>query len=608
MNARFAATVVVGITMLAMAPAHAATTVWAATQVGVYKSIDSGATWQNVPVNVDNSLLRGTDPQTPDVSAIAVDPQQPATVYFTGVNQGSTGNGFYRSTDNGKTWTSTVLLGIPVRSPVAFQTAWILIDPVMTNVIYLGYGGGIARSTDYGATFSKLTGPIPPNQTTAAVPDGLSLDPTTSGLIYLSALARIFRSTDYGDTWTILSNPATGTNALHLGNAAVDPRNANVILLGTTQFGTAFCDSTPSESCGLWRSSDRGQSWKSVAPVGQYYQIAYDIHTSDPSASSDTYVNGSVSGLGQAILKTTDNGNTWNAVNNKAGGFLPIADPGTSGTLYGYFFNNNTIAKSTDGAATFTTTIVVRTGNSTNNVHQLAVPSRVGNVSAASFRSGPVTAESIVTAVGFNLATGSLANSSDQVPTNLLGTTVTVIDSTGTSRLAPLFFVSAGQVNYEVPEGTAPGIAHIVIQNGSGFTVSAPLGITSVSPGIFELNGSHLAAAYALRVRGSSQTYENVYQVDSSNAVIPNPVDLGPDGDQVYLLLFGTGLRAATQFTVTIGGVSVPVLSGGAQGQFIGEDQVNIGPLPRSLAGRGSVDLILNADGKTANLTSLTFK
>lgn len=115
-------------------------------------------------------------------------------------------------------------------------------------------------------------------------------------------------------------------------------------------------------------------------------------------------------------------------------------------------------------------------------------------------------------------------------------------------------------------------------------------------------------AAYALRVRGGDQTYENVYQVGSSNAVIPNPVDLGPDSDQVYLLLFGTGLRAATQFSATVGGMSVPVLSAGAQGQFIGEDQVNIGPLPRGLAGRGNVDLVLTADGKTANITNLTIK
>ena len=55
-------------------------------------------------------------------------------------------------------------------------------------------------------------------------------------------------------------------------------------------------------------------------------------------------------------------------------------------------------------------------------------------------------------------------------------------------------------------------------------------------------------------------------------------------------------------------GLSVPVLFAGAQGTFAGEDQVNIGPLPRSLAGQGNVNLILAADGQAANVVNVTFK
>jgi hypothetical protein len=60
--------------------AHAATTIWAGTEAGVFKSIDSGTTWQAVPVTTSNPLLQGTNPQTPNAAVIALDPQQPSTV------------------------------------------------------------------------------------------------------------------------------------------------------------------------------------------------------------------------------------------------------------------------------------------------------------------------------------------------------------------------------------------------------------------------------------------------------------------------------------------------------------------------------------------------
>jgi uncharacterized protein (TIGR03437 family) len=81
------------------------------------------------------------------------------------------------------------------------------------------------------------------------------------------------------------------------------------------------------------------------------------------------------------------------------------------------------------------------------------------------------------------------------------------------------------------------------------------------------------------------------------------PIDLGPGTDQVVLLLFGTGLRrfsSLSAVSVRIGGQDAQVLAAAAQGQFLGLDQVNV-LLPRSLIGRGEVDVVLTVDGKTAN-------
>jgi len=57
-----------------------------------------------------------------------------------------------------------------------------------------------------------------------------------------------------------------------------------------------------------------------------------------------------------------------------------------------------------------------------------------------------------------------------------------------------------------------------------------------------------------------------------------------------------------------VGGLNVPVLAFAAVPQFTGEDIVNIGPLPRALAGRGEVNVVLMFDGKPTNSVTVSFK
>ena len=72
--------------------------------------------------------------------------------------------------------------------------------------------------------------------------------------------------------------------------------------------------------------------------------------------------------------------------------------------------------------------------------------------------------------------------------------------------------------------------------------------------------------------------------------------------------MYGTGIRNAKSVTATVGGLSVPVTYSGAAPGFAGEDQVNIGPLPQLLAGRGSVNILLTADGQAANTVNVTIQ
>lgn len=221
----------------------------------------------------------------------------------------------------------------------------------------------------------------------------------------------------------------------------------------------------------------------------------------------------------------------------------------------------------------------------------------------------PFAAQSIVSAYGTNLAAGTAPATSLPLPTSLDGTTVTVKDSAGVARIAPLFYVSPSQVNFEIPADTATGTATVSIQNQGGTVQTATIQIGNVSPGLFQLNPPNgLVAAWELPVvSGTQQPLQPVYQI-VSGSVVALPINLGPSTEQVYLEMYGTGIRDAQNVTVTVANMSVPVLYSGPAPGFAGEDQVNVGPMPQSLAGAGSVTIVLTADGQAANVVNVTIQ
>ncbi|MBL8202872.1 MAG: glycoside hydrolase [Blastocatellia bacterium] len=227
------------------------------------------------------------------------------------------------------------------------------------------------------------------------------------------------------------------------------------------------------------------------------------------------------------------------------------------------------------------------------------------SVSAASYQRVFLARGSIVSAFGAALATGNQAASNTPLPTTLAGTTITIQDSLGRSHLAPLFYVSPTQVNYLIPEETASGTARISISNPGLATVTEFVQITSASLGLFSVqsDGQGFAAADVTRIRGDgSRSEEKAMQFDSGlNKFVALPIDLGPETDRVFLILYGTGWRVRNaKATAQIGGVAATVEYFGSQGSFVGLDQVNV-LLPRSLIGRGEVEVLLNLQGQAAN-------
>lgn len=238
----------------------------------------------------------------------------------------------------------------------------------------------------------------------------------------------------------------------------------------------------------------------------------------------------------------------------------------------------------------------------------------IASVSAASYLAGELATESIVAAFGVDLATSSQNASTLPLPTTLGGSSVMVRDSAGNERLAPIFSIGPMQVNYQLPPGTVTGQALVTIRAGDGKLSTGTTVISTVAPGLFSANvdGQGVAAAVALRARADgSRLFEPISQFDAmQSSFLSIPLDLGPEGEQVFLLLFGTGIRFNSNLSevkIKIGGVDAGVSFAGAQGGFVGLDQINVG-VPRSLVGRGEVDINVTVDGKIANVVKVNIK
>ncbi len=107
------------------------------------------------------------------------------------------------------------------------------------------------------------------------------------------------------------------------------------------------------------------------------------------------------------------------------------------------------------------------------------------------------------------------------------------------------------------------------------------------------------------------QSFEPVAVFDPAQSrYVSRPIDLDHEDEQVALLLFGTGFRhhgSLADVAAIIGGVSAPVDYAGPQPDFAGLDQINL-RIPRSLIGRGEVELVLMVDGKAANTVKVNIK
>jgi uncharacterized protein (TIGR03437 family) len=230
-------------------------------------------------------------------------------------------------------------------------------------------------------------------------------------------------------------------------------------------------------------------------------------------------------------------------------------------------------------------------------------------VQSAAAPSGAVAPGSLASLYGTNLASGVAQANAQPLPLTLGGVTLAVTDSTGTRLSAPLVYVSPGQINFVVPDGAAPGAATFTVANGATTqTFTTP--IASVVPRLFSMSGAGtgVAAATAILTQAANPLLRSPVQVFQCTAAgcVSVPIKLGID-TPIYVSFYGTGIRnrsALEKVSVTINGISVPVLYAGPTPNFSGLDQVDIA-LVLSLRGSGESNVVLTVDGQPSNVVTI---
>jgi photosystem II stability/assembly factor-like uncharacterized protein len=277
-------------------------------QGGVWKSVDYGQHWENI---TDGKIPGIADP----IGALAVASSNPKII-FAGTGEADirgdfdTGDGIYKSTDAGATWSYAGLRE-------THMTTKILVDPRNANVVYASSMGhvfkpnpdrGVYKSTDGGKSWSKIL--FVDDNTGGA---DLSMDPKHPGTIYAAMWqaqrvpwkltsggpgSGLYKTTDGGAHWTKISkNPGFATGTLGKIGVSVSASSPNVVY--------AIVQALDG---GVFRSADGGATWKLVNNEMKLRQRAfyYTAIFADPANPAVAYAPNV-----DSLWKTVDGGRTW---------------------------------------------------------------------------------------------------------------------------------------------------------------------------------------------------------------------------------------------------------------------------------------------------------
>ena len=288
---------------------------------GLMKTADNGGTFEGVFAKEAVAA----------VGAVAVAPSDPKVVWLgsgeaNDRNSSSWGNGVYRSTDTGATWSNVGLkdskaIARIVVHPTDPRTAWVA---AAGDLWRPGAERGLYKTTDAGATWKAvLTAPAPYGDRVGACE--VALDPGDPGTLYAALYARrrtpwsftsgpeatdgkdlggIFKTSDGGATWRKLGKGLPGaTGRIGIDISRKSPRTVYAVVQ-SHEGGANESDGVRSRKGGVFRSEDGGETWSRTSPLNPRPFYFSQIRV-DPENDQRVYV------LGFALHVSEDGGRSF---------------------------------------------------------------------------------------------------------------------------------------------------------------------------------------------------------------------------------------------------------------------------------------------------------
>lgn len=323
------------VTTLAVDPQNPATVYLGGAQGGVWRTTNGGQTWQPMTDNAP----------TQAIGAIAIDPTN-RNVIYAGTGEGNlsgdsfAGIGLLKSTDGGQSWT---LLATDTFRGLAFSN--LVIDPRNTNTLYASIASGVAglravgdprqgrrgiyKSTDGGVSWTLVLNQGAPPLGNSGT--DIEIDLNNPSTLYATILTQgVFKTTDGGQNWTKLTGGLPQQN-FDRPDIGISRSDSNTVY-------AAFGNSSTGDLLGIFKSTDGGNSWASSANpprsgFGNICQCFYDnIIVVDPNDANTVYYGG------VGYYKSVDGGNSWRDLSRGTPGmhadFHAMAFGNSSNLLY----------------------------------------------------------------------------------------------------------------------------------------------------------------------------------------------------------------------------------------------------------------------------------